>query len=153
MDLVVRGKLQVLRDSETGYRVMLANRGEGDFFGEISLFEDTVRSASVKAITYCDLLTLPREGFEFVQLHFPKISATIAQAAARRMRTIDDVIEIETLASTSMGEAAENDRGGAGDRSGGEKRQAEFEGMGEEYDAEATLEGGVFKAALRSEKM
>lgn len=97
MYFVVRGKLQVLRDTDAGYRIMLANRGEGDFFGEIALFEDTYRSASVKAISYCDLLTLPREGFEFIQLHFPNISATLARAARRRKKTIDEVIDIENL--------------------------------------------------------
>jgi CRP-like cAMP-binding protein len=156
MYFVVRGKLQVLRDTDTGYRVMLANRGEGDFFGEISLFEDAVRSASVKAITYCDLLTLPREGFEFIQLHFPKISATLAHAATRRMRTIDDVLEIETLASTTVDKATEGgDSGGGEGRSaggGGENMKSEFEEGKEEKDEEGpdgTRPGEVGDAKVR----
>ena len=110
MYFVVRGKLQVLRDTEAGYRIMLANRGEGDFFGEIALFEDTYRSASVKAMTYCDLLTLPREGFEFIQLHFPNISATLARAARRRKQTIDEVTYIETTTNEPDEENSEGSK-------------------------------------------
>ena len=110
MYFVVRGKLQVLRDTEVGYRIMLANRGEGDFFGEIALFEDTYRSASVKAMTYCDLLTLPREGFEFIQLHFPNISATLARAARRRKQTIDEVTYIETTTNEPDEENSEGSK-------------------------------------------
>ena len=99
MYFVVRGKLQVIRDSKEGHRVTMAKRGEGDFFGEIALFEDyeehkNLRWASVKALTYCDLLTLPREGFDFIKLHFPAIIDTMKTAAVRRKETIATVNKI-----------------------------------------------------------
>ena len=96
MYFVVRGKLQVLRDTVQGHRVTMARRGEGEFFGEIALFEDEPRRASVKAITYCDLLTLPREGFEFIKLHFPTIMDKVKTAAERRkisIQTVNSVVE------------------------------------------------------------
>jgi CRP-like cAMP-binding protein len=96
MYFVVRGKLQVLRDTKQGHRITMAKRSEGEFFGEIALFEDAtqnknLRWASVKALTYCDLLTLPREGFEFVRKHFPSIVESMKTAAARRKETIETV--------------------------------------------------------------
>ena len=107
MYFVVRGKLQVLRDTEQGHRITMAKRGEGDFFGEIALFENLPRGASVKAITYCDLLTLPREGFEYLKIHFPGIMDNMRSAADRRKQTIDFCVRASSLKAS--GEHAENE--------------------------------------------
>ena len=95
MYFVVRGKLQVLRDTELGHRITMAKRGEGDFFGELALFEDQPRGASVKAITYCDLLTLPREGFEYLKIHFPSIIDTMRTAGDRRKKMIATIKKLD----------------------------------------------------------
>ena len=119
MYFVVRGKLQVLQDTEQGSRILLAKRGEGDFFGEIALFEDRhYRWASVKAITYCDLLVLPREGFEFIAHHFPTIMETLRQAKDSRKGTVETInrIEMETAAAEAAAEAEDASGGAIDDR-------------------------------------
>jgi len=57
---------------------------DGDFFGEIALFTNQVRSAGVQAVTYCDLYILEKEVFEYLMERFPEIGAHIREVAMQR---------------------------------------------------------------------
>ena len=50
MYFVVRGKLQVLRDTKQGHRITMAKRSEGEFFGEIALFEDATQERDLNLL-------------------------------------------------------------------------------------------------------
>ena len=58
--------------------------GAGDFFGEMALLGDQVRSADVTAIDYCRFLTLDRRDFHEILRRFPAIRAHMTDMAARR---------------------------------------------------------------------
>ena len=84
MYFVVRGELDVLR---AGSEEAVATLKAGDFFGEIALFLDEPRSASVRARTYCDVYALSKEAFRQVFERFPESVAQIeTRALARRRR-------------------------------------------------------------------
>ncbi len=76
MYFVVKGDLAVLSKNEDS---MLATLSSGDFFGEIALFMDKPRTASIKAITYCDLYTLEKTRFKYVVSKYPSIANKIEQ--------------------------------------------------------------------------
>ena len=64
MYLVLSGKVEIFLPPEGGAdRVDLKEVNEGEHFGELSLFDDKPRSASVEAKTDCVLLELSREHF------------------------------------------------------------------------------------------
>jgi len=64
MFLVMSGKVEIFLPPEGGAdRVDLKEVNEGEHFGELSLFDDKPRSASVEARTDCVLLELSREHF------------------------------------------------------------------------------------------
>ena len=82
MYFVSRGKLEVLsEDGKTIYNTLR----EGDMVGEIALFFNKPRTASVRAITYCDLYRLDKEMFERVLAHYPAIAEQIQAKARERM--------------------------------------------------------------------
>eukprot|EP01090_Pellita_catalonica_P000280 TRINITY_DN10187_c0_g1_i1.p1 TRINITY_DN10187_c0_g1~~TRINITY_DN10187_c0_g1_i1.p1 ORF type:complete len:425 (+),score=84.34 TRINITY_DN10187_c0_g1_i1:225-1499(+) len=58
---------------------------EGSYFGEVSLLFAQPRSASIRATTRCDLLTLTKDDFEMVVEDFPDFAATLREEAVRRM--------------------------------------------------------------------
>lgn len=82
MYFVIRGKLRIL----LGEDKVLNEISDGDFFGELALFRDEVRTASVQAITYCDLYVLSKEAFEHVLNNYPEISTRIRKVAEERLK-------------------------------------------------------------------
>lgn len=81
MFFVSRGELEVLsKDGQT----VLARLKDGDFFGEIALILRQSRSASVRALTYCDLYRLDRDLFDRVLARYPEVAAKIEARAKER---------------------------------------------------------------------
>ena len=84
MYFVVRGELEVFaKDGETLLHVL----SDGDFFGEIALYMKSPRTATVKAVSYCDLYTLSKRSMKHVVEKYPeigqKIEAQIKQTSER----------------------------------------------------------------------
>ncbi len=85
MFFVTRGELEVLSaDGQTVLRTL----SEGDFFGEISLLFGETRTASVRAMEYCDLYRLDRQLFERIIERYPEVAAEIRDVAATRRSNI-----------------------------------------------------------------
>ena len=81
MFFICRGRVEVRSpDGHTRYSTL----DEGDFFGEIALVLEQPRSASVRALDYCDLYRLDRDMFECVLDDYPDIAAQIKQRAQER---------------------------------------------------------------------
>ena len=81
MYFVSRGSLDVL--SPDGGRTF-NTLGAGDFFGEIALFHNVPRTASVRAREYCDLYRLDKTAFDRILSHYPDIAARIELSARER---------------------------------------------------------------------
>ena len=96
MYFIVRGRVQIIYECEKGIRKELAIRKDGDFFGETALINNQVRSASAKALTYCDMLVLSRSGFDYIKEQHEGVFNTVEQASSRR-ETI-----VEKLARSNM---------------------------------------------------
>ena len=78
--VIVEGETEV---TSNGKRV--AERGGGDFVGEIALLEDTSRTATVTAKTPLRLFVLTREAFRSLVRDNPKVERKVMQALARRV--------------------------------------------------------------------
>jgi len=78
--VIVEGETDV---TSNGKRV--AERGGGDFVGEIALLEDTSRTATVTAKTPLRLFVLTREDFRSLVRENPKVERKVMQALARRV--------------------------------------------------------------------
>lgn len=61
--VLVDGNAQVSKYDGKGEKVEIATLGRGDFFGEMALLDAGTRSATVDAITDCNLIKLNREAF------------------------------------------------------------------------------------------
>lgn len=92
--LVRSGRVRVLKGSGDGAAVDLAEFGPGDFFGEMSLVECVVRSASVVAVEPTSVSTL--KGSDFYRLYRQRpdqygiVMLNIARDLARRLRHLDE---------------------------------------------------------------
>jgi CRP-like cAMP-binding protein len=81
--VVVAGKAAVLVD---GWRV--ATLGPGDFFGEIAILGDGLRSASVRAETPLHCLVLPNGRLEKLILEHPQLGMNLIRTVISRYQGV-----------------------------------------------------------------
>jgi CRP-like cAMP-binding protein len=85
MFVVVSGEAAVTLDSDG--REVARFEDEG-FFGEMSLLTGAPRTATVRAITNCELLEITAEAFRRFVLAHPAAVEQVAQATATRVREL-----------------------------------------------------------------
>jgi CRP-like cAMP-binding protein len=91
--VIIRGQVKVFVDSEHGREVVLTHLQAGDFFGEMALFDNEARSASVSALAPSELVVLRRKDFLAVlEEEFP-IARRILTTLSARLRRANDMIE------------------------------------------------------------
>ena len=91
MFIVVRGSIVISKPVKERVEQVLARMGPGDFFGEMSLFDHSPRSATVQADSDATLLVLDREALRrLTELSprggggvLPRAGAGLHRAAAR----------------------------------------------------------------------
>ena len=91
MYFIVRGRIQIIYEDDSGFRKELAIRKDGDFFGETALINNQPRSASAKALTYCDMLVLSRSGFEVIKEQHECVFDTVEKASTKRTSTVEQI--------------------------------------------------------------
>lgn len=64
--------------------------GRGQFFGEIALLRDTVRTATVTTVTECELLALDVVDFRRLLDSHPDLKASISRVAEQRLAGLGD---------------------------------------------------------------
>ena len=95
--VILRGEVKVFVDSPDGREVVLSHLQTGDFFGEMALLEGETRSASVEALTDCELAVLARAEFFAVLERDFSLTRKILQTLSSRLRKANEVIESMAL--------------------------------------------------------
>lgn len=83
---IAKGKVEVVRGLGTANEQVLATMGEGNFFGEMALFDNEVRSASVRAVEHTECLVLTKWDFNAELTTSPTITHAMFRILARRIR-------------------------------------------------------------------
>jgi len=92
MFVIMTGRVKVVIFGESGREVTLSILRPGDSFGEMSLFDQSPRSANCIAIEPTTLLALSREDlFRHIQAH-PRTATNLLGEMARRLRRADETI-------------------------------------------------------------
>ena len=92
MYVVQKGSVEVLT-TRTGGELRLATLGEGDFFGEMALFEREVRSATVRALGDVWVLTLEKKSFLLKVHQDPSLAFRILEKMSHRLRELNSALE------------------------------------------------------------
>jgi len=88
--IIKSGSVEILKgDSATGRQVCLATRGPGDFFGEMSLLENSPRFATAKSVGESEVLELSRENFKNLITEDPTIALEVMGVLSSRLRQAD----------------------------------------------------------------
>jgi NADH dehydrogenase FAD-containing subunit/uncharacterized membrane protein YphA (DoxX/SURF4 family) len=79
--IVQSGRLEVLKNGRK-----VGELGEGDYFGEIALLQDSLRTATVRCLTPCELTVLTGEDFQSLSVGSSMMAKAIRQQVEERMR-------------------------------------------------------------------
>ena len=90
--IVISGRLKVMMSDDEGREVILAILGSNEFFGEMSLVDDSPRSASVVAIEACELLSLAKRDFNKCLEDNFEMAMTVMRGLVKRLREADQKI-------------------------------------------------------------
>lgn len=83
--VIVDGEVAVTKDGSE-----IRTMGEGDFFGEISLLEDSPRTATVTAKTPLRFFVLTRQNFRALLAKQPELEEKVTSALRERLGTTED---------------------------------------------------------------
>ena len=83
---ITSGSVSVMIEDETGHEMVLAYLNQGDFFGEMGLFEQDERSALVIARGECEVAAISYVKFRELVRRNPEILMLLAGQVTRRLR-------------------------------------------------------------------
>ena len=91
MFVIQEGKVEVLREDD-GQETRLRVAEEGEFMGEMSIFERQKRSATLRALGKVRILTIDKKNFLRRIHEDPSLAFRIAQNMSSRIRELSDEI-------------------------------------------------------------
>ncbi|MGD8984603.1 MAG: Npt1/Npt2 family nucleotide transporter [Desulfobacteraceae bacterium] len=105
MYMIIAGEVSVHKSQEGGTQIELDRILAGDYFGEMALFEDVVRSATIRTEEETRLLVLHKQEFTEIVREYPKIALHICRILSQRIRVLHEKIkrgekQIEDLDAT-----------------------------------------------------
>jgi CRP-like cAMP-binding protein len=88
--IVREGQLRAIRSHPDGRTITLATFGPGDIFGELAMFEDERRSATVEAIEQTSVVGVLGPDMRRLMGEHPAIAARLVIALGRRLREMNE---------------------------------------------------------------
>ncbi len=95
--IVRTGRARAVREHPDGRQLALATFGPGDIFGELAMFDDERRSATVEVVEPLETLAILGKDLRRLMEQRPQLAIAIAAALSRRLRATN-----ERLASQSF---------------------------------------------------
>ncbi len=88
MYVILEGQVEIVREKD-GKEMRLATAGEGDFIGEMAIFESEVRSATVRATGNVRVVTVDKENFIRRVNQDPSIAFRLVKLLIQRIREMN----------------------------------------------------------------
>ncbi len=90
--VISKGSVEVIKGLDSGNEQVMDTLSEGRFFGEMSLFDNHLRSASVRAASDCECLVLTKWDFNAEMTQNSSIAIALLAVLARRIRSLNDAV-------------------------------------------------------------
>jgi len=88
--LIVDGEVAVFKKGDGETEIRLDTMGRGDYFGEMALFEEAKRSATIRTTRRSRFLVLHKQEFNELVREYPGIALQICTALSHRLRHLQD---------------------------------------------------------------
>jgi hypothetical protein len=93
MYLIINGEVSVIKGLSGDNPIELDRIGKGDYFGEMALFEDIERTASIRTESDSRLLILHKQEFKQIVREYPQIALEICKVLSMRIRRLHGKIK------------------------------------------------------------
>src|SRR5579872_4979226 len=94
--IILDGSVAVTRVASDGRETILSILKSNDFFGEMSLFDSSLRSASIKTLSDVKVGVIDEKAFLEVLERSPKIARYLVTALSQRLRAANQLIAATT---------------------------------------------------------
>ncbi|MGB5339929.1 MAG: Crp/Fnr family transcriptional regulator [Gammaproteobacteria bacterium] len=88
--VVVSGRVKAFLSDEKGKEIVLNHHGPGEYFGEMALFDDEPRSASVITLEKTSLSMISKSDFEACLRTNPQVALHVIRGLIKRLRIATD---------------------------------------------------------------
>ena len=90
--IIEKGLVEIIKDARDGSQILLSELSAGQVFGEMCLFDNKTRSATVKAKTNVVLQVIPRSIFTQYLEKTPPLIRLIIEVLLNRLRLSSELI-------------------------------------------------------------
>ncbi|RMF89692.1 MAG: cyclic nucleotide-binding domain-containing protein [Nitrospinota bacterium] len=97
MYLIVRGKVRITKQVIEGADKLLAELGEGEYFGEMGLLADLQRSATATAVEESEFVLIDRDSFGWLLQENPSFGLSIMKQLAQRLERSNEELVYVSL--------------------------------------------------------
>lgn len=88
--VIEAGSVKAFLRDEQGKEVVLSTQGPGEYFGDLAIFDDAPRSASVVALEPCRLMVISKAVVREAMSTYPEIAFVFLRGLAARIRSLTD---------------------------------------------------------------
>jgi len=95
--LIQSGSVKAYLSDDKGKEVILSTQGPGEYFGELALFDEAPRSASVAALEPCKAMIVSKTQLREAILARPQIAVALLKGLAMRVRALTENVRTMAL--------------------------------------------------------
>jgi CRP/FNR family transcriptional regulator len=104
--IVRSGHARAIRQHSDGRTITLARFGPGDIFGELAMFDDERRSATVEALDDLSTVAIPGSAMRGLLERHPAIAVKLVIALGRRLRAANERLSSQSFQTVQSRVAA-----------------------------------------------
>ena len=93
MYLIIQGEVSVIKELGKVNEIEIDRIKPGEYCGEMALFEDVERSASIRTEMKCNFMVLNKQEFREIVREYPQIALEICKVLSGRIRKLHKKIE------------------------------------------------------------
>ncbi len=94
--LILEGEVAVIKDCDADKEIELDSIGPGEYFGEMALFGDDRRSATIRVRTAARFLSLQKQELQEIVREYPQIALHVCKVLSGRIRGLHGKISVDS---------------------------------------------------------
>jgi len=91
--VIIKGKVKIFLNDETGKEVIINCQGAGEYFGELALIDKAQRSASVMTMETSTFSVISKHSFHELLAKSPSIALSLIRDLTQRVRVLTDNVK------------------------------------------------------------